>query len=204
MYLRMKSRRSPGMRSSAIAHSRRPSLITPVRMLSKGTLPTESRGDALKRHLSRGETRQAGAAPHRGDAASRQADRALFCGDPPNGMRVASRLRYSQAGSGEVGAGAPASECATREDLDRVTVIPSGEQPVECRDIAARSRIATREPWDIATALLLAALALLVACTFRQYSISNDEGVQQRYGELIIAYYASGFHDRALFAFDNL
>ncbi|HLH88969.1 MAG TPA: glycosyltransferase family 39 protein [Xanthobacteraceae bacterium] len=75
---------------------------------------------------------------------------------------------------------------------------------MECRDIAARSRIATREPWDIATALLLAALALLVACTFRQYSISNDEGVQQRYGELIIAYYASGFHDRALFAFDNL
>ena len=75
---------------------------------------------------------------------------------------------------------------------------------MECRDIVARRGVALREPWDIATALLLAVLAVAVACTFRQYSISNDEGVQQRYGELILAYYASGLHDRALFALDNL
>ena len=68
----------------------------------------------------------------------------------------------------------------------------------------ARKRLATRDAFDIAAALLLALLAALIVVTFRQYSISNDEGVQQRYGELIIAYYASGFADRALFAFDNL
>jgi hypothetical protein len=68
----------------------------------------------------------------------------------------------------------------------------------------ARERARVTDAFDVAAALLLAALAVLVVLTFRQYSISNDEGVQQRYGELIIAYYASGFADRALFSFDNL
>ena len=40
--------------------------------------------------------------------------------------------------------------------------------------------------------------------TFRDYAISNDEGVQQHYGELIVAYYQSGFIVRDLFTFDNL
>ncbi len=57
---------------------------------------------------------------------------------------------------------------------------------------------------DLAAGLLFAALALLVACTFRDYAISNDEEVQQRYGELIVAYYASGFADQAVFHFKNL
>jgi dolichyl-phosphate-mannose-protein mannosyltransferase len=43
-----------------------------------------------------------------------------------------------------------------------------------------------------------------VVITYDRYAISNDEGVQQRYGELIVAYYSSGFADRALFKFDNL
>ena len=34
--------------------------------------------------------------------------------------------------------------------------------------------------------------------------VSNDEELQQRYGELIVSYYTSGFTDRALFAFENL
>ena len=40
--------------------------------------------------------------------------------------------------------------------------------------------------------------------TFRDYAISNDEGVQHRYGELIIEYYRSGFRTRDLFTFQNL
>lgn len=68
----------------------------------------------------------------------------------------------------------------------------------------ARKRVAERDAFDVAAVFLFAALAILILLTFRQYSISNDEGVQQRYGELIIAYYASGLRDRALFAFDNL
>jgi hypothetical protein len=58
--------------------------------------------------------------------------------------------------------------------------------------------------YDLATAVLLAALVVLALCTFRDYAVSNDEGVQNRYGELIIAYYASGFADRSLFTFENL
>jgi hypothetical protein len=58
--------------------------------------------------------------------------------------------------------------------------------------------------FDAATALLVAALLILAILTFRRYAISNDEEVQHRYGELIIAYYASGFLDETLFQFKNL
>ncbi|KRQ16527.1 hypothetical protein AOQ71_06175 [Bradyrhizobium manausense] len=50
----------------------------------------------------------------------------------------------------------------------------------------------------------LAVLAFLVFSTAKDYAISNDEGVQHRYGELIIAYYQSGLRVRDLFSFDNL
>ena len=39
---------------------------------------------------------------------------------------------------------------------------------------------------DIATVALIAALVVIVLCTFKDYAISNDEGVQHHYGELII------------------
>ncbi|MFZ3357260.1 MAG: hypothetical protein WA177_00745, partial [Xanthobacteraceae bacterium] len=60
------------------------------------------------------------------------------------------------------------------------------------------------ERHDLAAAALFVALVALVALTFRDYAISNDEEVQQRYGELIVAYYASGFTDQALFHFRDL
>ena len=56
----------------------------------------------------------------------------------------------------------------------------------------------------MAAAALFGTLIALVALTFRDYAISNDEAVQQRYGELIVAYYASGFSDLALFHFRDL
>ena len=75
-----------------------------------------------------------------------------------------------------------------------------------CRDTLARSRktLARADHYDLAAVLLLGVLLLLVAFTFRDYAISNDEEVQQRYAELIIAYYRSGFIDEALFHFRNL
>ncbi len=67
-----------------------------------------------------------------------------------------------------------------------------------------RSRIAACDAYDLAAAVLLAVLVLLVFATYNSYAISNDEQVQQHYGELIVAYYASGFTDQALFHYDNL
>src|ERR1700743_3498276 len=76
-------------------------------------------------------------------------------------------------------------------------------------DIAHRNRWPTRlaarfDPFDIATAVLLAALVALALWTFRDYAISNDEGVQHHYGELILNYCASGFADKSVFNFENL
>jgi hypothetical protein len=57
---------------------------------------------------------------------------------------------------------------------------------------------------DISTVALLVALVVIALLTYRDYAISNDEGVQHHYGELIIAYYKSGFRDQRLFNFQNL
>lgn len=64
--------------------------------------------------------------------------------------------------------------------------------------------VASRDPYDLASVVLLAVLVGLVIATFRDYAITNDEWIQHRYGELIIAYYKSGFTDRAVFELDNL
>src|ERR1700730_2769738 len=58
--------------------------------------------------------------------------------------------------------------------------------------------------YDLATVVLIAALGGLVLCTFKDYAITNDEEVQQRYGELIVAYYTSGFAKHDVFSFQNL
>jgi len=65
-------------------------------------------------------------------------------------------------------------------------------------------RAAPGNACDIATLVLIAALVVVAFCTFKDYAISNDEAVQHRYGELIIAYYTSGFADQSLFKFQNL
>lgn len=61
-----------------------------------------------------------------------------------------------------------------------------------------------RDVFDLASCGALAALVALALWTFQDYAISNDEGVQHHYGELIIAYYKSGFTDLSLFKLDNL
>ncbi|MFA6264825.1 MAG: glycosyltransferase family 39 protein [Pseudolabrys sp.] len=67
-----------------------------------------------------------------------------------------------------------------------------------------RARLAAYDRYDVAAAALFAVLVALILATFNAYAITNDEEVQQRYGELIVAYYASGFTDQALFHFVNL
>ncbi|HYI31621.1 MAG TPA: glycosyltransferase family 39 protein, partial [Bradyrhizobium sp.] len=66
------------------------------------------------------------------------------------------------------------------------------------------SRVTRHDPFDVASWLLIAALFAIALLTFRDYSISNDEEVQHRYGELILAYYTSGLTDRSVFAYKNL
>lgn len=65
-------------------------------------------------------------------------------------------------------------------------------------------RIAHHDPFDLASAWLIVLLLALAMFTFRDYAISNDEEVQHRYGELILAYYTSGLTDRSVFAYKNL
>jgi hypothetical protein len=67
-----------------------------------------------------------------------------------------------------------------------------------------RAWLAGCDAYDVATGVLLAALLVLALATLKAYAISNDEEVQQRYGELIITYYLSGFRDQSLFHFSNL
>jgi hypothetical protein len=68
----------------------------------------------------------------------------------------------------------------------------------------ARLRLAACDRYDLAGAALLIALLVLAFATYDSYAISNDEEVQQHYGELIVSYYASGFTDRSLFHYVNL
>jgi hypothetical protein len=67
-----------------------------------------------------------------------------------------------------------------------------------------RTRLARADRYDAIAAVLFGALLVLVALTFPDYAISNDEEVQQRYAELIVAYYQSGFVDQTVFHFRNL
>jgi hypothetical protein len=66
------------------------------------------------------------------------------------------------------------------------------------------ARLVGVDCYDLAVAALLVTLIALVAATFRDYAISNDEEVQQHYGALIVHYYGSGFTDQALFHFRDL
>ena len=66
-----------------------------------------------------------------------------------------------------------------------------------------QQRLARVDRYDAVAVVLFGALIVLVAYTFRDYAISNDEEVQQRYAELIVAYYRSSFVDQS-YSFRNL
>jgi hypothetical protein len=81
-----------------------------------------------------------------------------------------------------------------------------GTLSAELRRLADRAIGAVRsaDVCDLLASAVLVALAIVALLTVKDYAISNDEGVQQQYGELIIAYYKSGFVARELFSFQNL
>ena len=79
---------------------------------------------------------------------------------------------------------------------------PSKAQPGSPLPLPWRPRGAGQiNPWDWAGSILLIVLVLLAVYTFRDYAVSNDEGVQHHYGALILAYYRSWFTDRSVFCF---
>lgn len=80
-------------------------------------------------------------------------------------------------------------------------LVPSGSRLRLARILRL---LAARDICDLGSAALLAVVAVLVLATFRSYAITNDEWIQHRYGELIVAYYRSGFADRSLFDLYNL
>lgn len=59
-------------------------------------------------------------------------------------------------------------------------------------------------PGRSASIVVFAVLTAIALATFRSYGISNDEEVQQTYGELLIRFYASGFSDDNAFHYRNL
>lgn len=62
----------------------------------------------------------------------------------------------------------------------------------------------TERGWDRAALGLLGAVAAVMAATFTQYGISNDEWLQHEYGKRLLAFYTSGFADLSAFSFRDL
>lgn len=98
----------------------------------------------------------------------------------------------SEVATGGLGQPVPDMASASRQQA---------RAPIHTRAI---QRIRQLDVYDLASWIALLSLIVIALVTFDDYSISNDEGVQHRYGELIIAYYKSGFTDQSLFKLDNL
>ena len=73
-------------------------------------------------------------------------------------------------------------------------------RPVGVAARAWRSAALTRA----ASLAVFAAVAAWIVVTFRDYGISNDELVQHTYGQLLLAWYRSGFTDDQAFHYINL
>lgn len=59
-------------------------------------------------------------------------------------------------------------------------------------------------PADMLAFASLIVLALIAGITFRDYGLTWDDYAHSHYGELLYAYFASGFADKRAFAFSNL
>jgi Dolichyl-phosphate-mannose-protein mannosyltransferase len=118
-----------------------------------------------------------------------------------------AKIRPDLRGGSPVGTlSEPASRAVLRRALYPISVPRLTAPPATAPGTLARlrARMAGCDAYDLAGAVLLAALVVLVFATYDSYAITNDEPLQQHYGELIVAYYASGFTDQALFHYENL
>jgi hypothetical protein len=59
-------------------------------------------------------------------------------------------------------------------------------------------------PLDAAAYVVLLGIAITALLTFRDYGLSWDDYSQAHYGEMLLAFYTSGFADRSAFGFYNL
>jgi hypothetical protein len=76
------------------------------------------------------------------------------------------------------------------------------ETPTE---VTAQERFARAPlPTDLLALALLAGIGLLAAATFRDYGLGWDDFTHAQYGELLLAYYASGLRDARALSFVNL
>jgi len=68
-----------------------------------------------------------------------------------------------------------------------------------------RQRLPRPETWiALLTAALFLALLLMIGLTFRDYGIGWDERVQAIYGQKLLTYYLSLFHDQSAFSYSDL
>ena len=58
--------------------------------------------------------------------------------------------------------------------------------------------------YQVLALAVMAGMALLVLATFRDYGITNDEELQDNYGHMLLAYYASGLTDHTAFGYQDL
>jgi Dolichyl-phosphate-mannose-protein mannosyltransferase len=79
------------------------------------------------------------------------------------------------------------------ERLRRATYVP-----------LPRRRASRKRLYDHLALAILVALVCIIAVTFRDYSISTDEQVQNTYGRLLLDFYLSGLTDTRAFHYYNL
>jgi hypothetical protein len=71
------------------------------------------------------------------------------------------------------------------------------------RSTTTRPRASVR-PADAFAFAVLVALSVIAGITFHDYGLSWDDYLHSHYGELLYAYYASGFTDQRAFSYSNL
>src|SRR6476469_3924700 len=125
--------------------------------------------------------------------ARRRLPRGMLARPPAIGQMASDRPGCRRQDRGKEDQGLPGTRVDRHRNRRRLAPI------TRLRAFAAR-----HDRYDLAVWALLALLVLLAFLTYDAYAISNDEQAQQHYGELIVAFYRSGFADQSLFHYENL
>jgi len=101
--------------------------------------------------------------------------------------------------------GVPPPRSSSRSpELETRVLVPGA--PNACYEVrvGSGSDVRVRSRWDLAAVLLLVALAAIILGTFTGYGTTWDEAYHLDYGDLILAWYRSWFHDRRALDFLDL